>query len=179
MLKVDDLHYLNFGFAHYIGKRRLAWMRQESRHFVQKCNFPWHQIHKYLPCNKKNYMPTHSVWKSQKKSHSALRAKRATFTFWVAKSSLKMPKMVNFGDFLKTRSLRSNSVTRKVTFNGTKNVAFEKSPKSPKSAFLGLFNELLATQNVNVARYARNVEWDFFEIFKHCVFGTITCRALL
>ena len=34
----------------------------------------------------------HSVWKSLKKSHSTLRAKRATFTFWVAKSSLKMPK---------------------------------------------------------------------------------------
>ena len=44
----------------------------------------------------------------------------------------------------------------------TKNVAFEKSPKSPKSAFLGIFNELLATQNVNVARFARNVECDFF-----------------
>ena len=43
----------------------------------------------------------HSVWKSQKKSHSTLRAKRATFTFWVDKSWLKMPKMVNFGEFLK------------------------------------------------------------------------------
>ena len=41
----------------------------------------------------------HSVWKSLKKSHSILRAKRATFTFWVAKSSLKMQKMVNF-DYL-------------------------------------------------------------------------------
>ena len=28
----------------------------------------------------------HGVWKSQKKSHSTLRAKRATFTFWVDKS---------------------------------------------------------------------------------------------
>ena len=28
---------------------------------------------------------SHSVWKSQKKSHSTLRAKRATITFWVAK----------------------------------------------------------------------------------------------
>ena len=26
----------------------------------------------------------------------------------------------------------------------------------------GIFNELLSTQNVNVARIARNVEWDFF-----------------
>ena len=40
----------------------------------------------------------HSVWKSLKMSHSTL---RATFTFWVDKSLLKMPKMVNFGEFLK------------------------------------------------------------------------------
>ena len=33
----------------------------------------------------------HGVWKSQKKSHST-RAKRATFTFWVDKSSLKEAK---------------------------------------------------------------------------------------
>ena len=32
----------------------------------------------------------HSVWKSQKKSHSRLRAEGATFTFWVDKSSLKI-----------------------------------------------------------------------------------------
>ena len=38
-----------------------------------------------------------------KRSHSTLRAKRATFTFWAAKSSLKMPKMVHFGEFLKMR----------------------------------------------------------------------------
>ena len=44
----------------------------------------------------------HGVSKSQKKSHSTLRAKRAMFTFRVEKSSLKMPKMVNFDEFLKT-----------------------------------------------------------------------------
>ena len=44
----------------------------------------------------------------------------ATFTFWVAKSSLKMLKIVNFGEFLKNRNLRSNSVTRQVNFNRTK-----------------------------------------------------------
>ena len=31
----------------------------------------------------------HIVWKSPKKSHSKLRAKRATFTFWVDKSLFK------------------------------------------------------------------------------------------
>ena len=34
----------------------------------------------------KRIISYHSVWKSQKKSHSTLRAKRATFTFWVDKS---------------------------------------------------------------------------------------------
>ena len=44
----------------------------------------------------------HDVCKSQKKSHSTLRGKRATLTFLVLdKSSLKMPKMINFGEFLK------------------------------------------------------------------------------
>ena len=32
-----------------------------------------------------------------------------------------MPKMVHFGEFLEIWSLRSNSVTRRVTFNRTKN----------------------------------------------------------
>ena len=65
----------------------------------------------------RNRLMTHGVWKSQKKPHSTLRAKRTTFTFWVDKSLLKM---VQFGEFLKTWSLRSNSVTRQVNINRTK-----------------------------------------------------------
>ena len=38
------------------------------------------------PKGKKLKIIHHNVWKSQKKSHSTLRAKRATFTFWVDKS---------------------------------------------------------------------------------------------
>ena len=56
----------------------------------------------------------------RKKSPSTLRAKRAPFTFWVDKRLSKMPKIVNFGEFLKTWSLRSKSVTRQVSFNRTK-----------------------------------------------------------
>ena len=59
------------------------------------------------------------VVEHHKKSHSTLRAKWATFIFWVAKSVLKMPNMFNVGEFLKTWSLRSNSVTRQVNFNWT------------------------------------------------------------
>ena len=33
---------------------------------------------------------------------------------------------------------------------------------SPKLTIFGIFSELLSTQNVNVARFARYVEWDFF-----------------
>ena len=40
--------------------------------------------------------------------------------FSVDKSSLKTSKMVHFGEFLKTCSLRSNSVTRQVSFKRTK-----------------------------------------------------------
>ena len=39
---------------------------------------------------------------------------------------------------------------------------------SPKWTIFGIFNQLLSTQNVNVARFARNVEWDFF-----CDFQTL------
>ena len=62
------------------------------------------------------FSENHGVWKSQKKSHSTLRAKRAMFTFWVDKSSLKMPKIVNFWK----PELRPNSVTRQVKWNRTK-----------------------------------------------------------
>ena len=113
--------------------------------------------------------------------------------------------MVNFGEFLKTWSLRLNSVTRQVIFNRTK--IGRKKPKLPKMSYLtylifafsttfcpmkidclatlfdrkllvsknspkwiifGIFHQLLATKNVNVARFARNVEWDFF-----CEFQTL------
>ena len=64
----------------------------------------------------KNIKYIHSVWKSQKKSHSTLRAKRATNTFWVDKNQLKM---FHFWELLKTLSLESNSVARLVIFNRT------------------------------------------------------------
>ena len=34
--------------------------------------------------------------------------------------------------------------------------------KSPKLTIFGIFDQLLSTQRVNVARFARNDEWDFF-----------------
>ena len=62
-----------------------------------------------------------TVFENHRKSLiQTLRAKRATFTIWVDKSSLKMPKNGPFWRvFLKTWSLRSNSVTRQVSFHRT------------------------------------------------------------
>ena len=76
--------------------------------------------HRYVSRHKFYLNSSHSVWKSQKKSHSTLRVKRAMLTFWRDKSKLKMSKIVHFGEFLKIWSLRSNSITRQVTFNRTK-----------------------------------------------------------
>ena len=40
-----------------------------------------------------------------------------------------------------------------------------------KSEYNGIFNQLFATQNANVARFARNVECDFFNDFQTlCLF---------
>ena len=46
-----------------------------------------------------------------------MRAKRATFKYCMDKKFIK--KRVHFGEFLKTWSLRSNSVTRQVSYNRT------------------------------------------------------------
>ena len=87
---------------------------------VEICHLIWKLPYLYWFALGDRIWSSHSVWKSQKKSHSTLRAKRATFTFWVDKSWIKMPKMVHFGEFWKTWSLRSNSVTRHVSFKRTK-----------------------------------------------------------
>ena len=70
----------------------------------------------------KNYPTEHCVWKPQKKSYSTLRAKRATFTFWVDKGWLKMPKMVHFGEFLKPEACGQTvlRLERQVSFNRSK-----------------------------------------------------------
>ena len=44
---------------------------------------------------------------------------------------------------------------------------FQVFKKLAKSTIFGIINELLSTQNWNVARFARNIEWDFSIIFKH------------
>ena len=47
--------------------------------------------------------------------------------------------------------------------------------KHAKLTIFGLFNLLLSIHNINVARFFRNVVWDFFFIiFKHCV-ATVIC----
>ena len=62
----------------------------------------------------------HAVWKSQKKSHLTMRAKRAMLTFWIDKNKLKMPKIVHFGEFLKIWSLRSTLLPDRSVLIGQK-----------------------------------------------------------
>ena len=53
-------------------------------------------MQEYTPVICRKIHLCHCFWKSQKKSRSTLRAKWATFTFWVYKTSLKMPKYGQF-----------------------------------------------------------------------------------
>ena len=45
----------------------------------------------------------------------------------------------------------------------------------PEWTIFGIFNQLLSTQNVNVARFARNVECDFFGRFSNTVLKGTRC----
>ena len=100
-------------FSHYKG--HFSPLKNVFFFCGEKKNFLW-----YRKNTAKERRPGSRCLKITEKSHSILRAKRATFTFWVDKNSLKMPKMVHFDEFLKTWSLRSKSVTRQVCFNRTK-----------------------------------------------------------
>ena len=78
----------------------LRWYFQKSRQFKwtsQNQTFNHPKNDEESDCAPINW---HGVWKSQKKSHSTLRAKWSTFTR-VDKKQSKMPKMVNFGEFWK------------------------------------------------------------------------------
>ena len=59
------------------------WKRIPSLDFPKVIISPWYTNTDVY------FFAFHSVWKSQKKYHLTLRAKRATFTFWVDKSWLK------------------------------------------------------------------------------------------
>ena len=107
MVKIRQRNWKKFGFTFW----RCASSFGACCLMVQPSVAGWKQC--FYGCGK-TLNKTENDSKSQKKSHSALRAKRATFTFWVDKSALKMPKMENFCEFLKTLNLQSNSATRQV-----------------------------------------------------------------
>ena len=89
------------------------------------------------------------------------------FTFLVDKSSLNMPKMVNFGEFLKIWSLRSKSVTRQGTFKRTKidekwqnwNFKYDilSAQKFIKNAKNGQFGEILKIWSLRSNSVTRHV----------------------
>ena len=67
-----------------------------------------------------NLCKIHIVWKLQKKSHSTLRAKRASYSFWVDKSSLKLPKIVNLASFWNSEACCQTVLPDRSTLIGTK-----------------------------------------------------------
>ena len=66
-------------------QRILRPTRNEPRHLSLMLHWTEHKLIFWLGCmlTSKSLSQAHGVWKSQRKSHSTLRAKRATFTFWV------------------------------------------------------------------------------------------------
>ena len=80
----------------------------------------------------------------RKKSHSTLRAKRATFTFWVDKKSFKCQKWSIFGESLKT--LWPNSVTRQVNVKRTKVSIKMPKFKTSNETFRGIFKQCGSTK---------------------------------
>ena len=94
---------------------------------------------------------------------------------WVIALCLKITTNVAFS---KNRQIRPIFVLLKLTCLVTLfDRKFQVFKKSPKLTIFGIFNELLSTQNVNVARFARNVEWDFFGNFQIlCASGVIVER---
>ena len=47
----------------------------------------------------------------------------------------------------------------------------------PKLSIFGIFNAFLSPQNINVARFARNVEWYIFWDFQTPCYQNWTCRS--
>ena len=81
------------------------------------------------------------------------------------KISLEMPKMVNFGEFLKLKLEVKQCYQTGLFLRGLKFIKNAKSSqfwrvfeKLVKLTTFGIFDKLLSNQKVNVARFSRNVE---------------------
>ena len=111
----------------------------------------------------KDFLITQVIF--QKMMHIHVRLKIVHFyTFWILlkKSQLKFSILAFTTIFCHIKAEQSSdTVWRQVS-------GFQ---KLAKLAIFGIFNELLSTQNLNVALFARNVEWDFF-----CDFQQQTCN---
>ena len=83
----------------------------------------------------------------QKKAHSTLQAKRAALTYWVYKSSWKIPKIFYFSEFLKTWCYGQTVLPDMSTLIGQKlleNVIMKKF----KWDYLGEFQQLWERYNI-------------------------------
>ena len=94
---------VNLYSGKYLRHRQWPLKKSDAKYFAEKRLFIFETSTKYLASEFGEFIAQvtlvlfegapvclrwrcHGVWKSQKKSHSTLRAKRATFTFWVDKS---------------------------------------------------------------------------------------------
>ena len=78
----------------------------------------------------------YTVFENHKKVAYNIASEASYIYINMDKSSSKMPKMVDFGEVLKSLSLRSNSVTRQVIFDRTK---IGKKCKNSNATFLVIF----------------------------------------
>ena len=88
-----------------------------------------------------------------------MRAKRATITYWVDKSWLKMPKIVNFGKFLKNWSLRSNSVIKQKMPRKANKHSSLRSQNCEMRLFEWLFQQHRAQQGLCKFREVNKYTW--------------------
>ena len=84
----------------------------------------------------------HGVWKSQKKSHSTLRAKRATFTFWVEKKLIKkFQKWSNLACFWKHKACGQTELPDRSVLKGQKSGKNVKITKNSNATFWVIFKQ--------------------------------------
>ena len=98
------------------------------------------------------FVSNHNIWKLQKKSHSTLKAKRAMFTFWVDKSSLKMTKKVSLAIFWKPEFCSQTVLPDRSILSGQKLVKNDKIQKL-KCAFWVDKNSLKMPKIFNLASF--------------------------
>ena len=97
-----------------------------------------------------NFSKLFTVFENDRKSHIQ-HCKRSELRLHYDKSSLKMPKIVHFGEFLKIWSLQSNSLNRQINLNWTKIGGKCQNFKIFKWDILGYFQTMWVSKSQKLA----------------------------